>query len=102
MPFEITYINQLPEKPGVYIIYDMDSTPVYVGRSRSNVRARLLNHRRRRGNKVIRKALWWHTPFLFEWECMISVEQAEAILIRKLGTRTYCNLRYENDPADSD
>ena len=37
---------------------------------------------------------------MFEFKSMISVEQAEAIFIRELGTLGLANLRRETDPAD--
>ena len=46
------------------------------------------------------EALTRHTPLDFEYQEMISVEQAEAVLIRELGTLNLGNLRREIDPAD--
>ena len=45
----------------------------------------------------VMEALSRRTPLDFEYQEMISVEQAEAILIRELGT---IHLRRETDPAD--
>ncbi len=38
--------DELPRRPGVYICYDQNRDPAYIGTSRSNVRARLLAHHR--------------------------------------------------------
>jgi hypothetical protein len=46
------------------------------------------------------EALSRHEPLEFEYQEMISVEQAEAMLIRELGTIRLGNLRRETDPAD--
>jgi hypothetical protein len=71
------------------------------GRSRRNIHARLLCHRRVNGNRKIAEKIN-KSKFKFEWEIMLSVEQAEARLIKALGTRKYFNLRPETDPADRD
>jgi excinuclease UvrABC nuclease subunit len=93
-------VRRVPEEAGVYIIYTLDGQPVYVGRSWRNIRTRLLRHLHRRGNCNIALAIKHGIPLEFEWECMISVEQAEAILIKELGTCNFFNLRQETDPAD--
>ena len=102
LPFSIENIHRVPPEPGVYIIYDKESRrPVYVGRSRVDIRQRLLCHFRHRGSRKIAEALSRGTEFTFEYQPMMSVEQAEALLICELGNRNESfNLRRETDPAD--
>jgi predicted GIY-YIG superfamily endonuclease len=100
-PLEIANIQLVAPKPGVYIVYRTDTgQPFYVGRSRVDIRQRLLRHRNGTGSRRIHDALLRGVKFIFEWEEMISVEQAEAELILKLGTVEFGNLRREVDPAD--
>lgn len=100
LPFDSASVDKAPEAPGVYIIYLRNGPPFYVGRSRVNIRARLRRHVTRTGSRKITEALLKGTRLDFEFQDMASVEQAEAILIRGLGTITLGNLRRETDPAD--
>lgn len=84
---------------GVYIIYE-NGHPVYVGRSRVDIRRRLIAHVERRGNRQLAQALGQGIAMTFEYQHMTSVEQAEAQLIMALGTMQYHNKRREVDPAD--
>jgi hypothetical protein len=54
------------------------------------------------GNRIIAQALRVGAgPSLrFEYQTMISDQQAEAQLIKALGSFNYANLRRETDPAD--
>jgi excinuclease UvrABC nuclease subunit len=97
---EVSNLNQVPGSPGVYIVYGQDGAPFYVGRSRSSIHDRLVAHAQRRGSKKIREAIGRGERLQFEWEEMISAEQAEAQLIARLGVRAAGNLRRESDPAD--
>jgi len=98
--FQLTEVLLAPQQPGVYIIYFKDGTPFYVGRSRVSIHDRLWKHVRGKGSSKIKEALEKGTPFQFEYEEMISVEQSEAILIKELGVMAFGNLRRETDPAD--
>jgi excinuclease UvrABC nuclease subunit len=100
-PFDESHIKKVPIDPGVYVIY-RGSRPVYVGRSRCNIQARLRCHHAKRGNRGIAIALDMGVPLSFEYACMISVEQAEAVLISFIGKENLYNLRKETDPADWD
>jgi hypothetical protein len=84
----------------VYIIYDSNGTPFYVGRSRVSIHDRLRCHAGRTGSKKVRDALNRGEKLTFEWEEMLSPEQAEAQLIFTLGALAAGNLRRETDPAD--
>ena len=93
--------EQVPNDSGVYIVYTRhDGRPYYVGRSRVSMRARLMAHAQRRGSRKIREGLDRGWLFDFEWEAMISPEQAEAQLIERLGKVLAGNLRAETDPVD--
>lgn len=95
-PFDDAHINQAPDRPGVYVIYEI-GTPVYVGRSQNSIRKRLLAHRHGRGNWFLK--LIGPTPAAsFEYCWMMSPEQAETELIRGLKTKIYGNYRFETDP----
>lgn len=100
-PFDGAHVDDTPKEPGVYIVYQIvlgKPKPFYVGRSRVSMYGRLLHHLRGTGSRKIAAAN--KSSLMFEYQSMISVEQAEAILIRELGTREYANLRRETDPAD--
>jgi hypothetical protein len=99
-PFCEAEVGLAPPLPGVYIIYDL-AGPIYVGRSATSVRDRLQAHLARRGSGVIAQALCIGAggSLMFEYEPLISDAQAEAILIDKLGTHAFANLRRETDPA---
>ena len=90
----------VPHAPGVYIIYDGRGKPFYVGRSRVSIRDRLRCHAGRIGSRKVRDALNRGEKLTFEWEEMLSPEQAEAQLIAALGLVNLGNLRRETDPAD--
>ena len=102
LPFVKESVKRVPRESGVYILYERSGQPVYVGRSRRNIRERLLCHLSQRGNRKIAMAIRQGIPLKFEYEPMISVEQVEAVLIRELGTSRFYNLRRETDPADWD
>ncbi len=97
-PFTNPSLKQVPPAPGVYIIYNNKGEPFYIGRSRISVHARLRRHLHGLGNRKIAAAL--QQGLTFEFEIMVSVEQAEAVLIREMGSYRYGNLRRETDPAD--
>jgi excinuclease UvrABC nuclease subunit len=90
----------VPRGPGVYIIYNRDGEPFYVGRSRVSIHDRLRCHAARTGSQKVREALNRGEMLTFEWEEMLSPEQAEAQLINALGVIAAGNLRREADPAD--
>ncbi len=92
-------IGHVPKRPGVYIIY-RGNDPFYIGRSLVDVHRRLLAHAMKRGSRKVREALERGDSLHFEWEEILSAHQAEAELIRALGTINVGNLRRETDPAD--
>jgi len=101
LPFDQSQIHSVPREPGIYIIYlKYPRRPVYVGRSRCDIHRRLQCHVTINGNRKIAEALSQHIPLEFEYQCMISVEQAEAQLIDALESNAFFNLRREIDPAD--
>jgi predicted GIY-YIG superfamily endonuclease len=83
---------------GVYVIR-LQGSPYYVGRS-ANVRSRLLDHINGRGSRKVADQLGKGQKLSYEYECLDSEVQAEAILIKQYGTGTAGNLRRESDPAD--
>jgi predicted GIY-YIG superfamily endonuclease len=86
---------------GVYIIYK-DGNPYYVGRSRKDISARLKSHLKGTGSRKVAELLGTSAKLTMEFECLSSMEQVEAQLIKDLGTDKFGNLRKETDPADWD
>ncbi|HLJ15030.1 MAG TPA: GIY-YIG nuclease family protein [Bryobacteraceae bacterium] len=99
-PFEPANVTGVPHTPGIYIIYKKDGTPYYVGRSRVDIFNRLWKHVHKLGSRKITEALDQGIRLDFEYQQMVSIEQAEAILIKELGVLRFGNLRRESDPAD--
>jgi hypothetical protein len=101
--FDPLHVSRVPHEAGIYIIYLKNTRePVYVGRSRCDIHGRLQRHVTRSGSRKVADALSKHIPLEFEYQCMISVEQAESQLITAFGTTRFFNLRRETDPADWD
>jgi hypothetical protein len=101
VPFNRLYVSRVPRESGIYIIYSqLTKEPVYVGRSRRDIHDRLQRHLVGTGSRKIADAMSHRIPLNFEYECMMSVEQAESNLIDALGTIKFFNLRRETDPAD--
>src|SRR5664279_1825077 len=98
-PFNRSSIGFVPPTPGVYIIYQ-EGDPFYVGRSRVSIFERLWKHVNGLGSRRIKVALDQGIALTFEYQEMMSVEQAEALLIREMGVFKFGNLRRESDPAD--
>jgi excinuclease UvrABC nuclease subunit len=99
-PFDLAGVMAVPHKPGIYVIYKRDGTPYYVGRSRVDIFARLWKHLHGLGSMRIKAMLDQGVGLNFEFQEMISVEQAEAMLIKEMGVLRFGNLRRESDPAD--
>ena len=99
-PFDPIRVRSVPHSPGIYILYLSNGTPYYVGRSRVDIYRRLWRHVNMTGSKKIREALEQGIRLDFEYQEMLSVQQAEAILIKELGVLRFGNLRREVDPAD--
>jgi hypothetical protein len=101
-PFSEDEVASVPHVQGVYVIYDF-AGPIYVGRSSWSVRSRLLDHLRRtsKGSRVIAWAIGRgaRSSLLFEYKQFASFEKTEALLIDRLGTHHFANLRRETDPA---
>lgn len=93
-------IANVPKGSGVYIIYTLNGTPFYVGRSVVSIHDRLCAHASKRGSRKVKEALDRGERLQFEWEELGSPHQAEAQLILQLGSTKYGNLRRETDPAD--
>jgi excinuclease UvrABC nuclease subunit len=96
--FNLATASVVPSEPGIYIIYASNGEPYYVGRSRVNIRSRLMSHARGTGSQKVAMVL--NSGLLFEYEELLSVEQMEAQLIDAFGTTRAGNLRRETDPAD--
>jgi excinuclease UvrABC nuclease subunit len=99
-PLILSSLGDVPNTPGVYIIYRRIGTPLYVGRSIVSIHNRLVVHAQKRGSRKVREALMRGEQLDFEWEELWSPHQAEGLLINQLGVITAGNLRRETDPAD--
>ena len=97
LPFDEASVSSVPPEEGIYIVYK-NGNAFYVGRSRVNIQRRLKSHLKGTGSRKIATEL--RTSLQFEYCNLASFEQAEAIVIRELGTRSIGNLRFETDPAD--
>jgi hypothetical protein len=98
IPFNKGNLARVPRASGVYIVFDLFG-PVYVGRSRVDMRRRLTAHFEGRGNRnlAIAKRAGARTSLTFTY-CVLPVsEQAdlERFLIPALGVAAIANLRYE-------
>jgi predicted GIY-YIG superfamily endonuclease len=97
--FDFASINTVPEKPGVYIIYE-PAGPFYVGRSGSNIRRRLLAHLNGTGNqnvKLATKIREVRMTLTFTYAVLPKANQAEveAVLIASLNVAQLANMRRE-------
>lgn len=97
--FDVHSVAMVPRRAGVYIVYDL-AGPIYVGRSRQDIHERIWRHLNGRGNRNLAMAMSLRADLTFEYECLLSPEQAEALLIQNLGVVKFANLRRETDPAD--
>jgi transcriptional regulator with XRE-family HTH domain len=66
--------NDLPQGPGVYVFYDVSERPVYVGKSETNVKARIHSHKEK---------FWFRRPIVETGE-HIGIEDED--LIRSIET----------------
>ncbi len=98
LPFDRASIKGVPRAAGVYIIYDL-AGPIYVGRSRLDIRRRLESHFDGTGNRNVKLARRSGAgPSLTFTYCVLpDREQAnvESILIAALGVAKFANLRRE-------
>lgn len=103
-PLNTFFVSSVPDAAGVYIIYDL-AGPIYVGRSRVDIRKRLQRHLHGTGNINIALArrLGAGASLSFTYCCLPAAEQAnvESLLIAALGAGNFANLRreglYEDD-----
>jgi transcriptional regulator with XRE-family HTH domain len=85
--FTPTDVQSIPELGGVYVFYDITDRPVYVGKSRSNVRTRVKDHQTR----------FWFKPPLVVRGSFLAIDdpdmcdKIEMILIRFLGNHALLN-----------
>src|SRR6476646_3502102 len=87
--FNLANVHSVPEKPGVYIIYE-PAGPFYVGRSGRNIRRRLLAHLNGTGNqnvKLARKIIEVGRTLTFTYAVLPKANQSEveAVLIATLN-----------------
>lgn len=107
LPLNSQQINMVPRESGVYITFDL-AGPIYVGRSRVDIRRRLLSHFSGTGNKnlALAKKVGGASSLTFTYCCLPVDAQAdvERLLIAELGVANFANLRheglYEKDFAD--
>ncbi len=97
LPFDKANVRAVPCVPGVYIIYK-HREPFYIVRSRVDIHERLSRHLHGSGSQRVAREN--RSNLTFEYQEMWSVEQAESILIDKLGTTQYGNVIRVTDPAD--
>jgi len=85
-PFDL---QTIPEVGGVYVFYDITDRPIYVGKSRTNVRTRVRDHQTR---------FWFKAP-LVERGSFLAIDdhemcdRIETILIKFLGNNALLNVQ---------
>jgi hypothetical protein len=90
-------MTKSPKEAGIYIVYD-HAGPICVSRSSTSIRARLLVHFSRRGNKTIAlaKRIGAFGSMWFRYLVTISDQQAESELIKEMGVYKLANLGQGN------
>jgi transcriptional regulator with XRE-family HTH domain len=87
--FSPSDLQTVPEKGGVYVFYDITDRPVYVGKSKSNVRLRVKDHQTR----------FWFKPPLVERGSFLAIadpdmcSKIEMILIKFMGSHALLNTK---------
>lgn len=97
--FTTENINKVPERPGIYILYE-PAGPFYVGRSSVNMRARLRAHFGGYGNKNVRLAMRIRQVARSITFTYVQLQpgcerEVESVLIPMLGTTRLANMRHE-------
>jgi len=82
-------LETVPQLAGVYVFYDVTDRPVYVGKSRHNVRSRVQDHQTR----------FWFKPPLVVRGSFLAIDdpemcdKIEIILIKFLGNHALLNVK---------
>jgi DNA-binding Xre family transcriptional regulator len=79
--------EDLPEGPGVYVFYDISERPVYIGKSITDVRARIRSHREK---------FWFRPPIVETGEYIGSddeklIKSIETLLIKFMKSNAVLN-----------
>jgi DNA-binding Xre family transcriptional regulator len=79
--------DDLPEGPGVYVFYDITERPVYVGKSITDVRARIRSHKEK---------FWFRSPVVETGEYIGSddddmIKSVETLLIKFMKSNAVLN-----------
>lgn len=79
--------EDLPKGPGVYVFYDISERPVYVGKSITDVRARIRSHREK---------FWFRSPIVETGEYIGSddddmIKSVETLLIKFMKSNAVLN-----------
>jgi transcriptional regulator with XRE-family HTH domain len=82
-------LETVPQLGGVYVFYDITDRPVYVGKSRQNVRGRVQDHQTR---------FWFKHPLVVRGSFLaiddpVMCDKIEAILIKFLGNHALLNVK---------
>lgn len=97
--FNLANVGRTPEKAGIYIIFEPGG-PIYVGRSSSNIRRRLIAHLNNTGSQNVRlarkiKEVRHTLTFTYTVLPKANVAEIEGVLIASLGTAKVANMRRE-------
>ena len=94
-PLRSTFIDTVPMKPGVYIIWITNAvgglTVLYVGMSKVSIRTRLYNHLRHADNDHLKKYVLAYGPllkFCYSIRNPSRIKAKETRLIKKLCPKT--------------
>lgn len=82
-------LNTIPDKPGVYVFYDITGRPVYIGKSNTNVRVRVKDHQTR---------FWFKEPLVVKGAFLAIADKdlcdtIELVLIKFLGPHALLNVK---------
>ena len=80
-------LQTIPQLGGIYVFYDITDRPVYVGKSRSNVRGRVHDHQTR---------FWFKQPLVMRGSFLavedpVMCDKIEMIVIKFLGNHALLN-----------
>jgi transcriptional regulator with XRE-family HTH domain len=80
-------LQTIPQQGGIYVFYDITDRPVYVGKSRTNVRGRIHDHQTR---------FWFKQPLVMRGSFLAvddptMCDKIEMILIKFLGNHALLN-----------
>jgi hypothetical protein len=85
-------VKSLTSAKGVYVLADLDNTPIYVGQSRDGIRQRVQRHLTSARSDVIanRQIDVWEIAFVWQYpvEGIEAIDAIEAVLVHEFNPRS--------------